>query len=285
MPALQTPPRRPLPPGAWDCHTHVFGPYARFALSENRSYTPPEATIEDYLGMLDRVGLAHGVLVQPSAYGFNHDALLDALSRQPGRLRGTGVWDRTVTDAELERLHAGGVRALRFVDTGGPGGTRFAGAVGVEELPSLAPRLKALGWHVECWITCDQFIADVPSLLATGLTFVLDHMARFDATRGLSDPTFQSLLSLVKEGRVWVKMTPARNSKQFPDYADVRPFHDALVKANPDVLVWGSDWPYLRMNEATPDAGHLLDLLGDWAGEETLRRKILADNPARLYAA
>jgi predicted TIM-barrel fold metal-dependent hydrolase len=111
----------------------------------------------------------------------------------------------------------------------------------------------------------------------------MDHMARFDVARGVRNSAFQELLRLLADGSVWVKMTPARNSKQFPDYADVRPFHDALARANPDCLLWGSDWPYLRMADATPDAGHLLGLLDEWCGDETLRRKILADNPARLY--
>ena len=209
MPAEQTRPKRALPPGAWDCHTHVFGPYARFPLAAERSYTPPKATTEDYLAMLDRAGLAHGVLVHPSAYGPDHAALYDALERTGTRLRGTGVATAETPESEFARMHRCGVQ----------------------------------------------------------------------------DPAFQGLLALVADGRVWVKMTPARNSKSFPDYTDVRPFHDALARANPDRLIWGSDWPYLRMGDATPDAGHLLDLLDAWCGDETLRRKILVDNPARLYGA
>jgi predicted TIM-barrel fold metal-dependent hydrolase len=284
-PAAQSRPKRPLPPGAWDCHTHIFGPYERFALAAERSYTPPPAPVEDYLAMLDRVGLAHGVLVHPSAYGLNHEALLDALERAGSRLRGTAVATSAITDAELEAMHRRGVRALRFVETGGPGGQRFAGAVGLDEFPPLAPRMKALGWHAQIWATCDTVMSGGAGMFEFEVPLVLDHMARFDVARGVQDAAFQGLLHSIAEGSVWVKMTPARNSKRFPDYEDVRPFHDALVRANPDRLLWGSDWPYLRMGEATPDAGHLLDLLDNWCGDETLRRKILADNPARLYGA
>lgn len=266
----------------WDCHTHVFGPYERFPLAAERSYTPPEAPLEAYLAHLERIGLAHGVLVQPSAYGFDHSCLLDALSRSDGRLRGTGVADRSVKDSALERLSKGGVRALRFIETGGPGGQRFAGAVGIEELPHLAPRMKALGMHAEFWLTCEFFISHADRILKSGLTIVLDHMGRFDVARGAQDKAFQALVALVREGRVWVKMTPQRNSKQFPDYADVRPFFDALLTANPDVLIWGSDWPYLRMNEATPDATHLLHLLETWTGNRG--QTPILSNAGRLYA-
>lgn len=283
MPMEQATPRRAPPPGAWDCHSHIFGPYERFALATERSYTPPQAPLEAYLAMLDRVGLAHGVLVHPSAYELDHSALLDALERTGTRLRGTAVASAAITDTELATMHRRGVRALRFVDATGPGGQRFAGAVGLDEFPALAPRLKDLGWHAQLWVGCDTVVAAAPRLLTAGIPLVLDHMARFDVARGVQDAAFQSLLGLVAEGGIWVKMTPARNSKRFPGYEDVRPFHDALARANPERLIWGSDWPYLRMGDATPDAGHLLDLLDDWCGDDALRRKILADNPARLY--
>ena len=283
FPAEQSRPRRAPPPGAWDCHTHVFGPYARFPLAAERSYTPPEATFDAHLAMLDRVGISHCVLVHPSAYGMDHSAMLDALDRSGGRMRGTAVANAEVSDGELAAMHRSGVRALRFVETGGAGGQRFAGAVGLDEFPRLAPRMKELGWHAQVWATCDTVMAASAVLLKPGIALVLDHMARFDAARGTHDAHFRALLGLVADGRVWVKMTPARNSKRFPGYEDVRPFQDALVRANPDRLLWGSDWPYLRMGEATPDAGHLLDLLDDWCGDDALREKILAKNPARLY--
>ena len=269
MPAAQSPPKRPLPPGAWDCHAHVFGPYERFPLATERSYTPSPAPLDAYLTMLDRVGLSHGVLVHPSAYGLNHEALLDALERAGSRLRGTAVATSAVTDAELAAMHRRGVRALRFVETGGTGGQRFAGAVGLDEFQGLAPRLKELGWHAQLWATCDTIMAAAPMLLASGIPLVLDHMARFEVARGVQDAAFQELLRLLAGGSLWVKMTPARNSKRFPDYEDVRPFHDELVRVNPDRLLWGSDWPYLRMAEATPDAGHLLDVLGSWCSDDT----------------
>lgn len=274
---------RKLPPGAWDCHAHVFGPYERFPLASERSYTPPPAPLEAYLAMLDRVGLAHGVLVHPSAYGSDHAALLDALERTGSRLRGTAVATAEVSDAQLASQHRAGVRALRFVETGGPGGQRFAGSVGIDEFPILAPRMKALGWHAQFWLTCEQFAAAAPRLLAFGIPLVVDHMGRFDVTRTPGDPAFAALLKLVAQAKVWVKLTPARNSKRFPNYEDVRPFHDALIRANPERLIWGSDWPFLRMGDATPDPAHLLDLLGEWTGDDALLTRILVTNPRTLY--
>ena len=283
MPNEQSRPQWELPPGAWDCHAHVFGPYERFPLASERSYTPPPAPFEAYIAMLDRMGLDHGVLVHPSAYGLDHLALLDALDRAGTRLRGTAVATAEVTDTELAAMHRKGVRALRFVETSIAGGQRFSGAVGLDEFPALAPRMKELGWHAQIWTTCDTIVAAAPMLLAHGLPLVLDHMARFDTARGTMDTAFRGVLRLLIEGKVWVKMIPARNSTHFPDYNDVRPFHDALVRANSNRLIWGSDWPYLRMGDATPDAGHLLDLHHAWCRDETLCRKILVDNPARLY--
>ena len=282
MPAEQTKPRAALPPGAWDCHTHIFGPYERFPLAAERSYTPPEAPLEAYLAMLDRVGCAHGVLVQPTAYGIHHAALLDALDRAAGRLRGTAVATAAITDRELESMHRSGVRALRFIEAGA-GVPNYAGAVGFDALPALAPRLRALGWHAQVWAPLEVIVADAERLLSGGLLLVLDHMGRFEVERGVHDSAFRNLLALLAEGRVWVKLTPQRNSKRFPGYEDLRPFHDALARANPERLIWGSDWPYLRMGDATPDAGQLLDLLDAWCGDAALCRKVLADNPARLY--
>jgi 2-pyrone-4,6-dicarboxylate lactonase len=153
----------------------------------------------------------------------------------------------------------------------------------LDEFPPLAPRLKELGWHAQVWATCDTVVAAAPKLLESGIPLVLDHMARFDVARGVQDTVFQQLLQLLSDGRIWVKMTPARNSKCYPNYEDVRPFHDALARANPNRLIWGSDWPFLNMGEVTPDAGYLLDILDSLCGDDTLRQKILAENPARLY--
>ena len=261
----------------WDCHAHVFGPYAQFPLAPQRTYEPPEAPLASYLDHLSSSGSAQGVLIQPSAYAHDHSCLLDALRRGKGRLRAVAVLNQDAKDKEFQDLDEAGARAIRFMDG------NYIGGVGLEQFDALAPRLKALGWHAEMWIPLERVMAETPRLVRAEIPLVLDHMGRFEVTKGVSDPAFQSLLSLLREGAVWVKLCPARNSKQFPDYEDVRPFHDAMVAANPARLVWGSDWPYLRMGERTPDARHLLALLRRWVGEEKLLRRILEENPPLLY--
>lgn len=277
-------PSRPLPAGACDCHAHVFGPLDRFPLSAERSYDPPLAPFEAWTAMLDAAGLARGVLVHPSAYGSDHRPMLDALARAPDRLRGVAVVTPEVTDRELDAMHAAGVRAARFTESGG---TQFAGNVGVEAFPALAPRLKERGWHAQVWIPCAPLVAVLPSMLATGVPVVADHMGRFDVAQGVDAPAFRALLAMLAdgggEGRLWVKLSVCRSTPAFPDYPDARPFHDALVAANPHRVVWASDWPHIRMGERTPDVGHLLDLFMAWLGDDALAARILSANPAALY--
>jgi predicted TIM-barrel fold metal-dependent hydrolase len=281
--ASASPPTHPLPAGACDTHAHVFGPYERFPLAAERSYTPPEAPFEAYVGMLNGAGFSRGVLVHPSAYGFDRSAMLDALARAPDRLRGITVVDASVSDAELAAMHGVGVRGVRFSETSGAAGRKFAGSVGLEAFDALAPRLRELGWHAQIWIECDALVEATPRLLRAGIPLVFDHMGRFDVTRGVDDAAFQRLLRLLADTGIWVKLSAPRNSKQFPDYPDVRPFHDALVAANPDRLLWASDWPFLNMADRTPRVGHLVDLFDAWTSDDALRTRIMVDNPAKLY--
>lgn len=274
---------RDVIPGACDSHLHVFGPYERFPLAPERSYTPPEASAAALRQMLDGAGLERAVLIQPSAYGFDYSALLDALQGSPDRLRGVAVIDRTTPDPILEKLHTGGVRAARFTDTGGAGKARFTGAVGLEEFERVAPRLASLGWHAVLWASIDRLLDVLPQMSRFGVPLVLDHLAMLDVGRGLADHTFQTLLSLVRDGSVWVKLTPQRCSQQFPDYPDVKPFHEALVSTNPARLLWGSDWPFLRMGERTPTTARLLALLQEWIDDRGICEQILRRNPAELY--
>jgi predicted TIM-barrel fold metal-dependent hydrolase len=280
---FRVPPRRPLPPGATDCHAHVFGPYERFPLAQERSYTPPAAPFEMYSAMLAQMGLSRGVLVHPSAYGWDYSALLDALSRDPHQLRGIAVVDSRVAAADLARLRASGVRGVRFVESASANGQKFAYSVGLDQLEALGPRLREQSLHAEMWVSCDRLVAESSRLLAAGIPIVFDHMGGIDVSRGTSAASFQTLLRLLDSGQAWIKLSAPRNSQRFPDYEDVRPFHEALVRANPDRLIWGSDWPFIRLGERTPAVGHLLDLLDLWTGDDEVRRKILVDNPAALY--
>jgi predicted TIM-barrel fold metal-dependent hydrolase len=216
------------------------------------------------------------VLTQPAPYGTDPSAMLNALRGAGGALRGIAVAEADVTDSALEDWHAAGIRGLRFTEVRAPGGGRYPGSIGLDALRDLAPRMRDLGWHAQLWASAADMPDILPLALGHGFPLVLDHMGMPDPARGLGDPGFAALLDALRDGRAWVKLTTCRIR------GDARPFHDALLAANPDRLLWGSDWPYVRMDPA-PDAGAMLDQFHDWTEDEGLRRRILVSNPARLY--
>lgn len=277
-------PRVPTPPNACDTHCHVFGPASQFPYAADRSYTPPDAPLAKYLHLLDTLGCDRGALVQGSAHGRDNAAMLDALAREPQRLRGVAVADADTPAAELKRWHALGVRGLRFNHFFRGGQLHYRGGVPLEAARTLAPVMRELGWHLQLWIDVKDLPDTIPTLHAIGLPVVVDHMGRTDARAGITAPGFQALLRLLGAGGCWVKVSGAhRVSRAAPDYPDARALHQALVAENPEALVWGSDWPHPRMEDPMPDAGHLLDLFNAWTPDEATRRRILVDNPARLY--
>jgi predicted TIM-barrel fold metal-dependent hydrolase len=263
----------------------VFGPFERFPLADPRPYTPPLADRESYLLMLAANGFSRGVLVHGGAHGWDLGAMLDAISVAPDRLRGVAVVPSKTSDADLQSLHVSGVRGLRFTEVAGPSaGRSFAGRVGIADLYVMAPRLRELGWHAQIWANNDVIADNEVPLRSMGVPLVVDHMGYFDVTRGVADAAFQALLRLVADGIAWVKLTAVRNSKTAPGCEDVRAFHDALIAANPERLIWGSDWPFLGLTgDRRPDTGRLLDTLLEWLGDDGLRNQVLVSNPASLY--
>jgi predicted TIM-barrel fold metal-dependent hydrolase len=277
-------PKVPPPPGACDTHAHVFGPAAKFAYADDRSYTPPDAPLEKYLEMLDRTGFARGVLVQGSAHGHDNSAMLDALARQPDRLRGVAVADADVAPSELRAWHRLGVRGLRFNHFFRDGQLHYRGGVPLSAAETLAPVMAELGWHLQLWIDVKDLPETVPVLKSLGLPVVIDHMGRTDARAGIATTGFQSLLRAVGDGWCWSKLSGAhRLSRDAPDYPDARPFHEALVDANSERLVWGGDWPHPRVEGEMPDAGHLFELFQQWTPDLSTQHRILVTNPVKLY--
>src|SRR5262245_4101306 len=222
------PPSRPKhapPSGGCDAHCHVFGPADKFPYAADRSYTPPDAPLAKYLAMLATVGMSRGVLLKGSAHGADNSAMLDALSREPTRLRGVAVADETVPAAELKRWHALGVRGLRFNHFFRDGQLHYRGGITLEAARKLAPVMQELGWHLQLWIDVKDLPDTIPILKAIGLPVVIDHMGRTDARAGIATPGFQSLLRLIGDSGCWVKVSGAhRLSEHAPDYPDARPF-------------------------------------------------------------
>ena len=270
------------PPGAVDTHAHVFEAAERFPLAPDAAYVPPVAPVGAYLAALEQIGIARGVLVQGAPYGTDNTVLLQSLSRFPDRLRGVALASDRVEDDTLAAFAAAGVRGLRFSHFPDATG-RHVAAIGLPDLQRLAPRMREHGLHAQLWTPCEELVAHAPMLLGLGVPLVIDHLARVRTEDGPAGGAFLSLLAILRAEDVWLKLTPHRASARFPSYPDIRPFHDAALAARPDRLVWGTDWPFVRMGAATPDAGHLLDLFAEWTPDEAVRRAILVDNPERLY--
>ena len=231
--------------------------------------------------MLDAIGVERGVLVQPSIYGADNRAMLAALARDPARLRGVAVVPFDVDTAELERLHAAGVRGARsnIVDL-----KEGKGRLPLERLRALAQRIKPFGWHLEFLMHVDEFpqldrqLADFP------VDVVFGHLGYVPTNKGADAPGFKALLRLMRDGRAWVKLTaPYRLTLSPMPYADVAPFAQALVEAAPERLLWGSDWPHVYIRTAMPNDGELFDVFAQWVPDAAQRKRILVDNPAKLY--
>jgi predicted TIM-barrel fold metal-dependent hydrolase len=282
-------PRRPAAaplPDAWDTHAHILGPAKKFPFAPGRGYTPPDCPAEDYVALLDHLGFAHGLVVQANAHGFDNRIVLDALARYP-RLRGIAITDTRVAPGTLREWDRLGVRGLRFHLFSAAGRPRYVRGVGLDVFAALRPVMRALGWVMQVW--CDwrllPEIAGTLRAVAAEMPVVVDHMLSIPAGRGVDDPTFQALLRLVGDGHVHAKLSGAyRLSEQYPDYPDARPFHDALLRANPERLMWGTDWPHPQIDGAVmPDDGHLVDLFHQWTPDASHRRLILVETPARLF--
>ncbi|RAI60499.1 amidohydrolase family protein [Roseicella frigidaeris] len=266
------------PPGATDCHMHIFGPYDRYPLSPGRGYTPPEASLAMYREMLSTIGLERTVVVQPSVYGTENEvslAAVEALGRD--RARAVVVVDESFDLAALRAMGERGACGVRFNAVSGNG-------TPLEQLKALAERLATLGWHLQLYAHSAELVALEALLARLPCPLVIDHMGGLQASAGgTADPGFKAMIRLL-EGGAWAKLCGYRSSAGAP-YADVDAMARAMIAAAPERCVWGTDWPHpsLASPEAVPDDGVLLDALGRWAPGEAQRQAILVDNPARFY--
>lgn len=270
-----------LPAGAVDAHCHVFGPGHIFPFAPERRYTPCDAGKDALWRLRDRLGFARNVIVQATCHGADNRALVDAIASSGGRARGVATVATTVSDAELERLNAGGIRGVRFNFV-----KRLADAAPKDEMLAIAARVAALGWHVVIYFEAQDLPELYDFLTKLPAVVVIDHMGRPDVSKPVDGPGFGLFARLLRERpNVWSKVTcPERLSILGPPgYDDFVPFARRLVEEFPDRVLWGTDWPHPNLKSHMPDDGRLVDLIPRIAPGADLRRKLLIDNPVRLY--
>jgi predicted TIM-barrel fold metal-dependent hydrolase len=272
------------PPLACDSHFHVFGPAGRYSYGTDLRYAPPQAPLEDYLALARRLGFERFVFVQPSAYGRDNTCMLDAMREVGSACRGIVDVDENAPDAELERLNAAGVRGVRVnVSPVKPPEPGYSTTM-LPRIERLAARCAELGWQLDFltpgWLTREL----MPVFRKLDIDFTLAHMGMFLAREGVSQPGFQELLALLRNGNghAWVKLTGTYRMSTTPGFVDAAAHARALIEAAPERLIWGSDYPHLSFADKVGTV-ELFNLLGRWAPDAETRRKILVDNPRKLF--
>ena len=277
--AAPSKPRYTPPPGAVDSHCHVFGPMAQFPFSAKAKYLPEDAGAEALFALRDHLGFARNVIVQASCHGTDNSATLDAIARSNGRARGVAVVDPAIDEGALEAMHTGGIRGIRFNFL-----KRLVDDAPKDKFLDVARRLPA-GWHVVVYFEAD-ILDELRSFLdAIPVPLVIDHMGRPDVTQGPDGHDMRAFRSLLdSRGDIWFKATCPDRLDAANDPWDafanaVRP----LVEDYPDRVLWGTDWPHPNMQDNIPDDGHLVDIIPRIAVTAELQRRMLVDNPMRLY--
>jgi 2-pyrone-4,6-dicarboxylate lactonase len=277
-----------LPPGSVDAHCHVFGPGAEFPYATERKYTPCDASKNQLYALRDHLGFDKNVVVQATCHGADNSAMVDALVHSGGKARGVATVKRSVTDAELDRLHQAGVRGVRFNFV-----KRLVDFTPKDELLEIAQRISRLGWHVVIYFEA----VDLPELwdffTALPSTVVIDHMGRPDVTKPVDGPEFELFVKMMREHpNMWSKVScPERLTVTGPNaidgqanpYQDVIPFARRIVETFPDRVLWGTDWPHPNLKNHMPDDGLLVNFIPHIAVTPQLQKKLLVDNPTRLY--
>lgn len=278
-------PRKPdyqPPAGAVDSHCHIFGPEDVFPYAPQRKYTPCTGSKDDLFALRDYLGFSRNVIVQASCHGPDNRALIDGLKNSGDRARGIAVVDETISIEELSVLNDAGVRGVRFNFV-----RRLVDPKPREYYEQIIEKIAPLGWHIIVYIEADDFAERVPFLQGLPVTVVFDHMARPDVGKGVDHADFEAFVTLMEDEKFWAKVScPERLTRQggsHENYSDVIPFMKRLVDAYPDRVLWGTDWPHPNMKSHMPDDGQLVELIPLIADTEEKQRKLLVDNPMRLY--
>lgn len=273
-------PRYTPPPGAVDAHCHVFGPMADYPFSPKAKYLPQDAGPDALFALREKLGFARNVIVQASCHGTDNRATLNGIAVSNGTCRGIAVVDPAISDAEIDALHAGGIRGVRFNFL-----KRLVDDAPKDKFIDIAHRIQRLGWHVVVYFEADLLEEMKPFLSAIPVPIVIDHMGRPDVSQGPDGPDMTALRALLdSRDDIWIKVTcPDRLDPDGEPYihfvAAVRP----LVEAYPDRILWGTDWPHPNMEAQIPDDGGLVDVIAQIAVSQALQHKLLVANPMRLY--
>ena len=270
------PPKLKAPANSCDCHHHIYN--AKYPVDPRSALRPGDALAEDYPAFQKRIGTTRNVVVTPSTYGTGNRVTLDAVAAFGPTARAVVVVDDTVTDAELKRAHGEGTRGIRF-------NLAQAGATTPEMIEPLSKRVNDLGWHIQINAPAAKIMEIMPILERVLSPIVFDHLAHIPEPEGINHPLFGRIRALIDKGRTWVKLSGAYADIKVgpPTYADSTAVAQAYVRAAPERLVWGSDWPHPGVRGEMPDDAVLFDLLLMWVPDDGVRHRILVENPAVLY--
>ncbi len=269
-------PRFKLPPGATDAHCHVFGPGDKFPYAPNRRYTPEDAPKEMLAALHAHLGVERTVIVQASCHGSDNRAMLDAIADDRKRIRGVAIVDASFGDAEYKTLHDGGVRGARFNFV-----KHLGGRPDMDLFQRTVDRIKEMGWHIVLHLDAPDIIPLSGMIRKLPLPFVIDHMGRVPGKDGIEQPPLKALLELAKLDKCWVKVCGAERIS-LPPYAEAVPIARAIVQAAPDRVLWGTDFPHPNPTHEADEAD-LVDLVPQYASDPLAQKRLLVDNPARLY--
>ncbi|MGH9140411.1 MAG: amidohydrolase family protein [Vicinamibacterales bacterium] len=268
-----------LPPLATDTHCHVFGPASTFPYAPGRTYTPADAPKEQLAALHKTLGIERAVIVQASCHGTDNRAMLDAIAASNGRYRGIAIVDESFSEKDYAALHDGGIRGVRFNFV-----KHLGGGPDLNVVHRVLQRIQPFSWHLVVHLDAADIVELSGLLRGLPVPFVIDHMGRVQAGAGLQQEPFRALIDLVQLDTCWIKVCGAeRISAAGPPFHDAIPFTRALIEAAPDRVLWGTDWPHPNVGRHAPDDGDLVGLVPLMAPDETTRRKLLVENPARLY--
>jgi predicted TIM-barrel fold metal-dependent hydrolase len=277
-PDTRKPKFRP-PPLACDAHCHIFGPASKFPYDPKASYQPPDSPFEGLQRLHQILGIERAVIVHASCHGPDMRATLDGIARSNGRYRGTAIIDEGYTEKDFQRMDEGGIRGVRFNFV-----KHLGGRPDMAFFQRTVARVKEMGWHLILHLDATDLVELDAMLKQIPVPMVIDHMGRVKAADGLDQPPFKVLLEWMRNERFWVKVCgPERVSSKGPPFDDAVPFARKLIEAAPDRILWGTDWPHPNVGKHMPNDGDLMDLFAQMAPTPELQKKILVDNPARLY--